>query len=506
MLDVGFQDDKYKALIPEQNFIDIRVTDENQNRYFLGDELEGLPWGNVRVGAQLTPPRQFIQKDVDQWLPLESQTFHPMESLAYGGLGCGWGIGIYSFSKAELQLMGLNHSEMLEAYNVVARRIGVSTDTEQNQNYTTHGIDYNFHKPINLDNGMGKMYEAYKKKRVELNKNNVFMVKPAHALITESLEDRGPYQHKDMDFWSDFSQSAYRPWITINQLRTQQNFTYINNCLVLSFDEILNGVKVNTIKVDSNEKAAFICQKLILACGVLGTARIVMRSIPGKQKRLPLLCNPYYYVPCLHPRMLGIPLDKDRTSFCQLLLCHDAIMDNSDVSTISLFTYRSLLLFKLIKECPLSFADGIYIMNRLQSAFVIAGIHHPDNYSQDKFIELQDDPKSPTGDKLKAVYILSDMEKEKIRTREKIIFSSLRKLGAYPIKKISPGHGSSIHYAGTLPFSKQEEPFTLSFDGRLHQTEKVFVADGSGFKFLPAKGISFTLMANAHNVARKIIG
>jgi hypothetical protein len=32
-------------------------------------------------------------------------------------------------------------------------------------------------------------------------------------------------------------------------------------------------------------------------------------------------------------------------------------------------------------------------------------------------------------------------------------------------------------------------------------TKNVFVADGSGFKYLPAKGLTLTLMANAHLVA-----
>ena len=32
-----------------------------------------------------------------------------------------------------------------------------------------------------------------------------------------------------------------------------------------------------------------------------------------------------------------------------------------------------------------------------------------------------------------------------------------------------------------------------------------FVADGSGFRSLPAKGLTFTLMANAHRVAREAL-
>jgi len=96
---------------------------------------------------------------------------------------------------------------------------------------------------------------------------------------------------------------------------------------------------------------------------------------------------------------------------------------------------------------------------------------------------------------------LSKDEEEAVKEKEKAYFKTLRGLGCIPISRLNPGNGSSIHYAGSLPFSETEKPFTTSMDGKLHGTRSVFIADGSSFKFLPAKGISFTLMANAERVA-----
>ena len=79
--------------------------------------------------------------------------------------------------------------------------------------------------------------------------------------------------------------------------------------------------------------------------------------------------------------------------------------------------------------------------------------------------------------------------------------------GAYALRTVDPGPGGSIHYAGTLPFTDREQP--LAFEdrtGRLHGTERVYVADGSGFRYLPAKGLTFSVMANAHLVARHAAG
>ena len=45
-----------------------------------------------------------------------SEDFFPMESLAQGGLGAGWGLGTYVYSEAELEKAGLPQQEMKNSY------------------------------------------------------------------------------------------------------------------------------------------------------------------------------------------------------------------------------------------------------------------------------------------------------------------------------------------------------------------------------------------------------
>ncbi len=174
---------------------------------------------------------------------------------------------------------------------------------------------------------------------------------------------------------------------------------------------------------------------------------------------------------------------------------------------VSLYTpaYRSLLLYKLIKEAPLNFADGLGVFRALQSALMIVGIHHPDSFSANKYLSLVDKPDSFTGDALFAQYELSNAETKTIQQREKIIRAAFRSMGCFPLRRIQPGHGGSIHYAGSLPFNTNETPGSTHPSGRLHGTRRVFVADGSGFTYLPAKGITLTLMANAHRTAKEAL-
>ena len=77
-------------------------------------------------------------------------------------------------------------------------------------------------------------------------------------------------------------------------------------------------------------------------------------------------------------------------------------------------------------------------------------------------------------------------------------------MGILPLRLVDPGFGASIHYAGTLPFSGEPANGGLRPDGLLYGTKRVYVADASGFTALPAKGVTLSLMANAHGICSKI--
>ncbi|MEO5644558.1 MAG: hypothetical protein ABIQ40_17900 [Bacteroidia bacterium] len=500
ILDGGIHDEHYQQLQPQKSFSDLRRTDPQQHRYLLGDQFESLPDDELGTGAQLTPARQFLIRNVNKFLPLIGENFSPMESLALGGLGGGWGLGCCVFSENELTLAGLSANKMNAAYQVIADRIGISSQDDDAGKYTAAHIQHT-QTPSPPDPTADKLLKKYNSKKNNLNQKGFFLGRPALALLTEAKNNRKPAALLDMDFYDDKEQAAYRPAITIAELRKRPNVSYEGGWMVLSFAEQENGVHVSALNLETKEKKTFVCKKLILAPGVLGTARIVLRSLKnGGQKKLPLLCNPYTYVPCIVPSRLGKKMPEHNSGFAQLSLFHDANGKQTDIAMASIYTYRSLMLFRLLRETPLNFKDGRIFMQHLLPALIIAGIHHPESYSDKNFLQLKKDNASISGDHLQVQYEKMD-SRQVILSREKKYIAALKKLGAYALKKVRPENGASIHYAGILPFSESEKEFSLSPEGKLYGTKNVFVADGSGFRFLPAKGLTLSLMANAHLVA-----
>jgi hypothetical protein len=497
MLDGGIERPAGAPSAPDTDFLSARELDPEQHRYLLGDAFEGVPWGDTE--HTLTPPRQHIVSGTDRWLPWIGTAFQRMESLCYGGLGAGWGAGAAVYTPAELAAMGLPAAELAPAYREIARRIGLAAELDDATPFAGAGLK-GTQPPLRMDLSISQLHAAYARKRDAVRRRGIVMGKVPMAVLTADLGPRRATTYGDMEFWADHGGSVYRSWMTTAALRGDPKFEYRGGLLVTRFREHADHVEVEARRLDDGTVEMHRARRLVLGTGTLGTARIVLRSLAPRAE-LPLLSNGYCIAPCLHLRMLGRALERHRTSLGQLEMYFDPGRAGLDVRMVSLFTYRSLLLFKLVREVPLALADGLALMHALSSALVLATINHPDHADAGKRLRLVTAPESPTGDALDVDYAPTEQERRDNDVAERRILSTLASLGCPALKRQHMKPGATLHYAGTLPIDASDRPFTLDHEGRLSGTRRVHVADGSGFRYLPANGLTLTLMANAHRIA-----
>jgi hypothetical protein len=400
----------------------------------------------------------------------------------------------------------LNPSAIRKAYEVVADRIGISATNDAAGRHTI-GTLTTYQPSAKADRNHQYIQKQYQKRQSRLQGQGLYVGRTPLALLTKDKPGRRGYQYRDMDFYSDNDKSAWRPWITVDQLKRCKNFIYQSSMLAVKFHEKASIVHLVCIDTTTNKEVTFQCRKLVLGSGALGTARIALRSLTPKasSKRVPLLSNPHAYIPCVQPAMLGAGSEEHKLGFGQLSYFLDPSGKDESLSVASSYSYQSLMLYRTIGQIPLNYVDAKTINRYLLPGLIILLVQHPDKQSSDKYMQLIKDAKSPTGDKLSIHYELSPEDDAAWKSREKGYMSALRKLKTYPLKRVDPGHGSGIHYAGTLPYSDEEQPLHLSPSGRIHGTKHVYVADSSGFRFLPAKGLTFTLMANAHITAENAL-
>lgn len=505
MLDAGDPDARRGIEAPGRDFLSLREGDPEQHRYFLGPRYEGIPWGPA--ANALTPPRAYISAGTDRWCPLRSDTFRGLESLAYGGLGNGWGAGCAAYPAVELTAMGLDPDAIRAAYRDVAARIGVAARRDDATPICGEGLG-DTQEPLTMDSSIARLHAVYEKERAVLKRRGVVMGRDPMAVLTRPALGRGATPYTDMEFWADHAGAVYRPWMTLDALRAGPRFTYRGGLHVLRIVEEEGAVRVTARPMAGGDDVAFRARRVVLAAGALGTARIVLRSWPSLGS-LPLLSNAYSVSLGLHLRMLGGVLERERTSLGQLEMFHDPRGDGLGARMASLYTYRSLLLFKLIKEAPVAMADALGILRPLMPALILATTNHPDRAAPGKRCQLMPEPGSRTGDALLVRWQALPAEIRENAASERTLEWALGHLGVPTLKRQPMPPGSTVHYAGTLPFDEvgaqgEAAPGRLDREGRLGGTRRVCVADGSGFRYLPANGHTLTLMANAHLVARRL--
>lgn len=497
LLDYGIEDRRYAPVIPRASFPELRRSDPEQHRYFLGDRFEGLPLGAVRVGAQLTPPRLHVFAEGAERVPVESESFQASASLARGGFGAAWAAGVFPFTDEELRDLGLDLAELQPHYDAVAERIGVCGGQDDLVGFFPWSPSVM--PPLEIDSNAEAILDRYGRARERLQAAGFFLGPTRLAVCTREHRGRGPEGYLDMAYWADFDRSVYRPQWTLDELRRSSRFTYQGGRFVQSFSETGDRVRVRAQRVEDGAPEEHEAAALVLAAGTIGTAWIVLRSLGRYDDPVPILCNPYAYVPMLNLGTLGRTVRDRRHSLAQLTCMLRVPGAGGRTVQAQVFSYRSLLTFKLMKESPLASRETLRILRLLIPHFAILGIHHEDRPTPGKRLWLRRGRGSEP-ERLRIDYAPGRDEILAHRSDERALRRVFRSLGCAPLRTLRPGHGANIHYAGTFPMGPGGGELSCDPAGRLRATRAVHLADGSVFPWLPAKGLTFTLMAHANRV------
>ena len=200
--------------------------------------------------------------------------------------------------------------------------------------------------------------------------------------------------------------------------------------------------------------------------------------------------------------MLGRTTQDRRHSMVQLSSVYLPGPAPEDRLIAQFYSYRSLLLFKLAQGIPLPPSMAMLMSRAIVSSLMIIGVNHADESNPNRWLALKQMPDG--SDFIKIHSQRSQAERWKIRRHEFGLLRRMLSLKLIPLTVMHLPEGASIHYAGTLPFSDDERPLTCDFNGQLRGTKSVFVTDGSTWKYLPAKGLTFSLMANARRIAELV--
>lgn len=507
LLDIGFDDPKAREAIPDLPFSKLRAEDPNQTSYFVGQEAEGVPKGDVKVGAHLTPPRRFVHHRSEELLPSRVRGATLMQSTALGGLGAAWGAGACTYLPEELTAMGLPIDEMNSAYRAVSSWIGVSAPESGAMRWHCGSALSQAQPALEPDDLARSIMSRYDRNKDHFSKLGFDIGLPSMAVLTRDLDSRCANPYYDMDFYGDSRKSVFRPRYVLDNLKKNKNFTYLSSRVCLSYLERDGVIEVRVRNLGTGTEEVLYCGQLILAAGAINSARTVFESMSLDKKagfsiQTRLLCNPYHYLVGLQLDSFGRELSDRRHSLAQLFgIYRSAGQRTHESAFLAFYSYRSLLHFKLSKEFPFPVAIGQKIAALLSGGLSIVGVHHSDSFETAIDYRWTKNALAPGIIELSYDKHAETQRRRDQKVNEEIHFiqKTLRRLGVFPLSRVAPGPGASIHYAGSLPIGSWTD-----VDGRVLKSKRVYVVDSSTWTYLPAKGLTLSIMANAWRIAQKL--
>jgi hypothetical protein len=311
------------------------------------------------------------------------------------------------------------------------------------------------------------------------------------AILTQPLGDRPALEYDNLEFWRE-SPALYRPRLTLEQLMHDGKVDYHKGVLVLAWDELADKIKVHATNILTRERVSFVGRRLLLAAGAINTAKIVLASRRDYQTKLPLLENPALQLPLVLPRSIGRPLDRLAFGLVQLNLVWEAESYGALLQG-SIMEITSPSRAEFFSSLPYAAHQNLGLIRYLLPAMIVIQLFFPANCQEPAHMSLKNDGRIAICGHPNA------LDTSKLKR----LIGHLRRLGAWThtslIVRVETGH--AIHYAGTLPMRPEPGLYECDRQGKLGGTHGVYIGDSAAFPELPAKNMSFTMMANAMRVA-----
>jgi choline dehydrogenase-like flavoprotein len=503
MIDVGREGQP--VVHPAASYSTLKEQLEDPAAYFLGSRFEAVLWpGGDKEYYGIPPSKEFVFDAPDEFT-YRSSGFAPLFSFARGGLGEVWTGGCYPLNAGEILDFPFSHADLLPHYDEVARRIGVTGEADDLERFMP--MHRHLQPPLRLDRHSEVLMSSYGRARARLNRAGVYVGRTRVATISQPLGSREPCSYQGRCLWGCPRGALYTPSQTLQECRAYAGFTYVPGVQVSHLNVGVGGRISAVVGRDVATGAAreFAVETVALAAGALLSTRIYLTSIArhtGRHVRLGgLMDNRQVLVPFVNISMVGKPFSPDTYQYHLLGMGLDSGTPRDYVHG-QITTLKTALVHPLIQRLPVNLRAAIRLFRGVHAALGLVNVNLRDSRRDANFVELD----SQDSDRLRIHYESDSDEPTRIAEAMKKVKSALRALNCI----VPPGMahvrpmGASVHYAGTLPMTKDPRPNTTDAWGRSHDFQNLVMADGATFPFLPAKNITFTLMANAVRIAEAL--
>jgi ferredoxin len=416
-------------------------------------------------------------------------------SSAYGGFSNVWGSQIMPFTSTAFESWPANAATMQRHYEAILRYIpfaGEEDDLAARFPLMRAPAPLPPMSPRSLG-----VLDAYEKHRAKLNRRGITIGKARLALDAENCIRCGmcmtgcPYG------------LIYSAAQTFDTLRRTNRVAFNGGFLAVRITEQANRVTVVTKEIATGQIRLFEADRVFVACGAIGTTRLVANSLGLFNVDLPMLESRQFVLPLLSLRATEDPRNKRDFTLNQFNVIVAPDGDPVDLSTLHFYTFNPAFINGLPQVLRTRSAEWFQaqLLRRLTVAFGYLPSWNPPRLrihigSRCQQLELPD------------FHISSEApppgQRQMLRAVLLRLIQSARILDLYPVipmLRLSAA-GKSYHWGGSFPHMT-DRPTIFSSDrlGCVGSWKRVHLVDAAVFPAVPAMTYGLTVMANAHRIA-----
>lgn len=503
LIDVGHA--RPEPVHPDLDLDGLKRNLPDPTEYFLGDRWQSLVLpGEGSEYYGLPPSKDYVLREAagSGW---RARGFEPLLSFAAGGLAEAWTGGCYPFNSGDLADFPFDYLALAPHYGRVATRIGISgVSDDLAESFPVHEA---LLPPLDLDRHSAVLLERYERHRESaIGRLQCRMGRARLATLSRSHAGRPACSYTGRCLWGCPGDALYTPGVTLRECLRHERFEYLPGRLVSHF-RYSEGGRVKQVvarRTTDGEWESFDVGRLVLAAGTLSTSRIVLESIrrdSSQQLELGgLMDNRQILMPFVNLRLLGEPFESASYQYHQLAIGFDPGGPENYVHGL-ITTLKTALIHPIVATLPTSVGTALRLFRDLHSALGLVNINFSDRRSEENRLGLEVRPGEDG--RLAIDYTPAPGEAARIRLATRRFRQLLLRLGcvAPPWMTRMRPMGASVHYAGTLPMTAEARPLTTDAQCRSRDFSNLWIADGASFPSLPAKNLTFTLMANATRIA-----
>jgi choline dehydrogenase-like flavoprotein len=458
------------------------------SRQPVDSDLPGLP--EKRAFGSDFPFRDFGQLG-----PLRSRDVNEaIVSGAYGGFSNTWGAQFMPFTDATFANWPVAAEEMRGHYAKVLRQIPLAAEEDDLAELFPVLADAD---PLpRLSPRSSATLDRYARHRRRLRASGVLMGRARLAFQASRCVRCG------LCMTGCPHSLIYSAAQTFTTLRASSRITYRDGLLALRVEDGPDSATVVAKDLRSGRLERLSADRVMLACGAIGTSRLVLGSLGMFDQSLPVRESPQFQLPFLSARPVADPRGAPDFTLNQfnMVIRHDPT--DRDVSQLHFYTYNSAFEDALPK--PLR-SDGAAQLRKPLLRRICVALGYLPSWAAPEFT-MSVRPPADEGSLPELVLEAKDagspFRNPMLRQVARRVSAAAPLLDLWPILpalRMSAG-GKSYHWGGVFPHGASRSRRSSDALGRVAPWQRIHLVDSAVLPDIPATTFALTVMANAHRI------